>query len=165
MGNNSLVREYFFFPCRDPSKGFFCYAQGYTTHFFCVASFLWTTTIAFTLHRTVVRHKTDVEDLEALFHLYVWGMDEHVSLTIICFFIILPYSLAFLLRCSCFPISISISILFCCFKLIHIVALHMPFSFLLPPLPPLILLTCFLYGALITSCRNFAGYDCHTFYW
>ncbi|MBA0797809.1 hypothetical protein Gohar_008471, partial [Gossypium harknessii] len=46
---------------------------GYTTHFFCVASFLWTTTIAFTLHRTVVRHKTDVEDLEAIFHLYVWG--------------------------------------------------------------------------------------------
>ncbi|MBA0647826.1 hypothetical protein Goklo_015641, partial [Gossypium klotzschianum] len=58
---------------KDPSKGFFCYAQGYTTHFFCVASFLWTTTIAFTLHRTVVRHKTDVEDLEAIFHLYVWG--------------------------------------------------------------------------------------------
>ncbi|KAF7817344.1 G-protein coupled receptor 1 [Senna tora] len=57
----------------DPSKGFFCYAQGYSTHFFCVASFLWTTTIAFTLHRTVVRHKTDVEDLEAMFHLYVWG--------------------------------------------------------------------------------------------
>ncbi|XP_048133087.1 G-protein coupled receptor 1 isoform X1 [Rhodamnia argentea] len=57
----------------DPSKGFFCYAQGYTTHFFCVASFLWTTVIAFTLHRTVVRHKTDVEDLEAMFHLYVWG--------------------------------------------------------------------------------------------
>ncbi|XP_054799215.1 G-protein coupled receptor 1 [Prosopis cineraria] len=57
----------------DPSKGFFCYAQSYSTHFFCVASFLWTTTIAFTLHRTVVRHKTDVEDLEAMFHLYVWG--------------------------------------------------------------------------------------------
>ncbi|CAK7327471.1 unnamed protein product [Dovyalis caffra] len=36
-------------------------------------SFLWTTTIAFTLHRTVVKHKTDVEDLEAMFHLYVWG--------------------------------------------------------------------------------------------
>lgn len=31
--------------------------------------------IAFTLHRTVVRHKTDVEDLEAMFHLYVWGTD------------------------------------------------------------------------------------------
>ncbi|KAK2965576.1 hypothetical protein RJ640_018742 [Escallonia rubra] len=57
----------------DPSNGFFCYAQGYSTHFFCVASFLWTTTIAFTLHRTVVRHKTDVEDLEPMFHLYVWG--------------------------------------------------------------------------------------------
>lgn len=38
-----------------------------------MASFLWTTTIAFTLHRTVVRHKTDVEDLEPVFHLYVWG--------------------------------------------------------------------------------------------
>lgn len=61
--------------CRDPSKGLFCSAQGYSTHFFCVASFLWTTTIAFTLHRTVVQHKTDVEDLEAMFHLYVWGND------------------------------------------------------------------------------------------
>uniref|UniRef100_A0A0D6R682 G-protein coupled receptors family 2 profile 2 domain-containing protein n=1 Tax=Araucaria cunninghamii TaxID=56994 RepID=A0A0D6R682_ARACU len=57
----------------DPAKGFFCYAQGYSTHFFCVASFLWTTTIAFTLHRTVVRHKTDVEELGSIFHLYVWG--------------------------------------------------------------------------------------------
>ncbi|XP_057851164.2 G-protein coupled receptor 1 [Cryptomeria japonica] len=57
----------------DPGKRFFCYAQGYSTHFFCVASFLWTTTIAFTLHRTVVRHKTDVEELGAIFHLYVWG--------------------------------------------------------------------------------------------
>ncbi|PON84338.1 hypothetical protein TorRG33x02_199030 [Trema orientale] len=46
---------------------------GYNTHFFCVTSFLWTTTIAFTLHRTAVRHKTDVQDLEAIFHLYVWG--------------------------------------------------------------------------------------------
>ncbi|KAJ8767771.1 hypothetical protein K2173_020711 [Erythroxylum novogranatense] len=63
----------FFSIIGDPSKGFFCYAQGYSTHFFCVASFLWTTTIAFTLHRTVVKHKTDVEDLEAIFHLYVWG--------------------------------------------------------------------------------------------
>ncbi|KAJ4721880.1 G-protein-coupled receptor 1 [Melia azedarach] len=63
----------FFSIVGDPSKGFFCSAQGYTTHFFCVASFLWTTTIAFTLHRTVVKHKTDVEDLEAMFHLYVWG--------------------------------------------------------------------------------------------
>ncbi|KAH0643777.1 hypothetical protein KY290_035240 [Solanum tuberosum] len=63
----------FFSIIGDPSKGFFCYAQGYTTHFFCLASFLWTTTIAFTLHRTVVRHKTDVEDLEPMFHLYVWG--------------------------------------------------------------------------------------------
>ncbi|XP_060673413.1 G-protein coupled receptor 1 [Ziziphus jujuba] len=63
----------FFSMVGDPSKGLFCYAQEYSTHFFCVASFLWTTTIAFTLHRTVVRHKTDVEDLEAMFHLYVWG--------------------------------------------------------------------------------------------
>ncbi|XP_039020686.1 G-protein coupled receptor 1-like [Hibiscus syriacus] len=59
--------------CRDPWKGFFCYAQGFTTHFFCAASFLWATTTAFTLHRTVVRHKTDVEDMEAIFQLYVWG--------------------------------------------------------------------------------------------
>ncbi|KAF5177389.1 G-protein coupled receptor [Thalictrum thalictroides] len=63
----------------DPSQGFFCYAQGYSTHFFCVASFLWTTTIAFTLHRTVVRHKTDVEDLEPMFHLYVWGTSLFVT--------------------------------------------------------------------------------------
>ncbi|XP_047313567.1 G-protein coupled receptor 1-like [Impatiens glandulifera] len=63
----------FFSIIGDPSKGLFCYAQGYITHFFCVASFLWTTTIAFTLHRTVVRHKTDVEDIEPMFHLYVWG--------------------------------------------------------------------------------------------
>ncbi|XP_043720413.1 G-protein coupled receptor 1 [Telopea speciosissima] len=63
----------FFSMVGDPSKGLFCYAQGYSTHFFFVASFLWTTTIAFTLHRTVVRHKTDVEDLEPMFHLYVWG--------------------------------------------------------------------------------------------
>eukprot|EP00249_Psilotum_nudum_P023414 c28863_g2_i1 orf=473-1414(+) len=57
----------------NPGKGFLCYVQGYTTQFFSVASFLWTTTIAFTLHRTVVRHKTDVEELESIFHLYVWG--------------------------------------------------------------------------------------------
>ncbi|XP_059662056.1 G-protein coupled receptor 1 isoform X2 [Cornus florida] len=63
----------FFSIVGDPSKGFFCDTRGYSTHFFCVASFLWTTTIAFTLHRTVVRHKTDVEDLEPMFHLYVWG--------------------------------------------------------------------------------------------
>ncbi|KAF9616100.1 hypothetical protein IFM89_028566 [Coptis chinensis] len=68
-----LENPAFRFLQEDPSQGFFCYAQGYSTHFFCVASFLWTTTIAFTLHRTVVRHKTDVEDLEPLFHLYVWG--------------------------------------------------------------------------------------------
>lgn len=57
----------------DPGKGFLCYVQGYTTQFFSVASILWTTTIAFTLHRTVVKHKTDVEELGPLFHLYVWG--------------------------------------------------------------------------------------------
>ncbi|XP_068329741.1 G-protein coupled receptor 1-like isoform X2 [Pyrus communis] len=62
----------FFSMVGDPSRGFFCYLHGYSTHFFYVASFLWTTTIAFTLHRTVVRHKTDVEDMEAMFHLYVW---------------------------------------------------------------------------------------------
>ncbi|KAJ4836018.1 glycolytic proteins transcriptional activator gcr1 [Turnera subulata] len=63
----------FFSIVADPWSGFggfLCYAQDYTTHFFCVASFLWTTTIAFTLHRTVVRHLTDVEDLHSLFHLY-----------------------------------------------------------------------------------------------
>ncbi|XP_076956195.1 G-protein coupled receptor 1-like [Bidens hawaiensis] len=54
----------FFSIVGDPSKEFFCYAQGYSTHFFCVASCFWTTTIAFTLHRTVVKHKTDVEDFE-----------------------------------------------------------------------------------------------------
>lgn len=59
--------------CRDPSTTFFCYVQDYSAHFFCVASFLWTTTIAFTLHRTVVKHKTDVEDFGSIFHLYVWG--------------------------------------------------------------------------------------------
>lgn len=63
----------FFSIVGDPSNGLFCYTQGYSTHFFCVASFLWTTTIAFTLHRTVVKHKTDVEDFEPMFHLYVWG--------------------------------------------------------------------------------------------
>ncbi|KAL3646022.1 glycolytic proteins transcriptional activator gcr1 [Castilleja foliolosa] len=72
----------FFSIIGDPSKGYFCYAQGYTTHFFCVASFLWTTTIAFTLHRTVVRHKADVEDLEPMFHLYVWGTSG--VMTVLC---------------------------------------------------------------------------------
>lgn len=57
----------------DPGKGMLCYVQGYSTQFFSVASFLWTTTIAFTLHRTVVKHKTDVEELGPIFHLYVWG--------------------------------------------------------------------------------------------
>ncbi|KAL5199926.1 hypothetical protein ABZP36_021129, partial [Zizania latifolia] len=42
----------------------------HTAHFFCVASFLWTTTIALTLHRTVVKHKTDV--FGSIFHFYVW---------------------------------------------------------------------------------------------
>eukprot|EP00245_Coleochaete_scutata_P003058 TRINITY_DN1436_c0_g2_i1.p1 TRINITY_DN1436_c0_g2~~TRINITY_DN1436_c0_g2_i1.p1 ORF type:complete len:317 (+),score=43.52 TRINITY_DN1436_c0_g2_i1:235-1185(+) len=57
----------------DPGEGFMCYLQGYTTQFFSVASFLWTTTIAFTLYRTVVKHKADVEGLHLPFHLYVWG--------------------------------------------------------------------------------------------
>ncbi|KAJ7535202.1 hypothetical protein O6H91_12G022400 [Diphasiastrum complanatum] len=57
----------------DPGRGFLCYLQGYSTHFFSIASFLWTTTIAFTLHRTVVQHKADVEEMGPLFHLYVWG--------------------------------------------------------------------------------------------
>ncbi|KAK1603791.1 hypothetical protein QYE76_027464 [Lolium multiflorum] len=56
-----------------PANAFYCFAHDYSAHFFCVASFLWTTTIAFTLHRTVVKHKTDVEDFGSIFHLYVWG--------------------------------------------------------------------------------------------
>uniref|UniRef100_A0A0E0A6C7 G-protein coupled receptors family 2 profile 2 domain-containing protein n=1 Tax=Oryza glumipatula TaxID=40148 RepID=A0A0E0A6C7_9ORYZ len=57
-----------------PSNAFYCFAHDYSAHFFCVASFLWTTTIAFTLHRTVVKHKTDVEEFGSIFHLYVWGL-------------------------------------------------------------------------------------------
>eukprot|EP00271_Cylindrocystis_brebissonii_P006505 TRINITY_DN19282_c0_g1_i1.p1 TRINITY_DN19282_c0_g1~~TRINITY_DN19282_c0_g1_i1.p1 ORF type:complete len:328 (-),score=66.66 TRINITY_DN19282_c0_g1_i1:751-1734(-) len=57
----------------DPGEGILCYVQGYATQFFWVASFLWTTTIAFTLHRTVVQHKTDVDKLGKWFHLYAWG--------------------------------------------------------------------------------------------
>ncbi|RLM91467.1 hypothetical protein C2845_PM08G13860 [Panicum miliaceum] len=56
-----------------PSNAFYCFAHDYSAHFFCVSSFLWTTTIAFTLHRTVVKHKTDVEEFGSIFHLYVWG--------------------------------------------------------------------------------------------
>ncbi|KAL1200952.1 putative thionin-2.4 [Cardamine amara subsp. amara] len=37
----------------------------------------WPTTIAFTLNRTVVKHKTDVEDLEAMLHL------EHMQIIIL----------------------------------------------------------------------------------
>ncbi|KAK1279478.1 G-protein coupled receptor 1 [Acorus gramineus] len=69
----------FFSIVGDLSSGVFCYAPGYSAHFFCVASFLWTTTIAFTLHRTVVKHKTDVEDLGSMFHLYVWGTSLAVT--------------------------------------------------------------------------------------
>ncbi|VAI71735.1 unnamed protein product [Triticum turgidum subsp. durum] len=58
-----------------PANAFYCFAHDYSAHFFCVASFLWTTTIAFTLHRTVVKHKTDVEEFGFIFHLYVWGSD------------------------------------------------------------------------------------------
>ncbi|GBG83221.1 hypothetical protein CBR_g36835 [Chara braunii] len=50
-----------------------CFLQGMLTQFFSVASFLWTTTIMYTLHRTVVRHKADVEELEPTYHLYVWA--------------------------------------------------------------------------------------------
>eukprot|EP00897_Mesotaenium_endlicherianum_P006632 jgi/Mesen1/5998/ME000304S05008 len=57
----------------DPGEGVLCYMQGYATQFFWVASFLWTTTIAFTLHRTVIRHKTNVDALGPYFHAYVWG--------------------------------------------------------------------------------------------
>jgi hypothetical protein len=57
----------------NPGEGLLCYAQGYSTQFFSVASFLWTTTIAFTLHRTVVKHKVDVEGFGLYFHGYVWG--------------------------------------------------------------------------------------------
>ncbi|CAI5493647.1 unnamed protein product [Closterium sp. Naga37s-1] len=57
----------------NPGEGALCYMQGYATQFFWVASFLWTTTIAYTLHRTVVRHKADVEGLGPYFHVYVWG--------------------------------------------------------------------------------------------
>eukprot|EP00850_Spirogloea_muscicola_P016500 SM000134S26943 [mRNA] locus=s134:202027:204822:+ [translate_table: standard] len=57
----------------DPGNGALCYIQGYATQFFWIASFLWTTTIAFTLHRTVVRHLADVEQLGPYFHAYVWG--------------------------------------------------------------------------------------------
>ncbi|KAG6555569.1 hypothetical protein Mapa_002804 [Marchantia paleacea] len=57
----------------DPREGFLCYVQGYSTQFFSVASFLWTTTIAFTLYRTVVKHKADVEEFGPAFHAYVWG--------------------------------------------------------------------------------------------
>ncbi|TVU12197.1 hypothetical protein EJB05_45830, partial [Eragrostis curvula] len=56
---------------RGPSNAFYCFAHDYSAHFFCVASFLWTTTIAFTLHRTVVKHKTDVEEFGPIFHLNI----------------------------------------------------------------------------------------------
>ncbi|CAN6198421.1 unnamed protein product [Urochloa humidicola] len=59
-----------------PSNAFYCFAHDYSSHFFCLASFLWTTSIAFTLHRTVVKHKTDVEEFGSIFHLYVWGSDN-----------------------------------------------------------------------------------------
>mmetsp|Transcript_14452 Transcript_14452/g.27767 ORF Transcript_14452/g.27767 Transcript_14452/m.27767 type:complete len:326 (-) Transcript_14452:100-1077(-) len=50
-----------------------CYLQAVSTQFFSVCSFLWTTVIAFVLHRTVVEHKPDVASLGARFHLFVWG--------------------------------------------------------------------------------------------
>lgn len=91
-----------FWSCRDPSNSFFCYAQDYSVHFFSVASFLWTTTIAFTLHRTVVKHQTDVEDYGSIFHLYVWGMTMYLFLkyflieTIWYWFSLLKWSCIFL---------------------------------------------------------------------
>ncbi|XP_024384343.1 G-protein coupled receptor 1 isoform X1 [Physcomitrium patens] len=57
----------------NPGEGFLCYAQGYSSQFFSIASFLWTTTISFTLHRAAVKHKTDGEGFGAIFHVYVWG--------------------------------------------------------------------------------------------
>jgi hypothetical protein len=50
-----------------------CIIQSWLVQFFSVASFLWTTVIAFVLYRTVVRHRTDSESLEPYFHAYVWG--------------------------------------------------------------------------------------------
>ena len=87
---------------RDPSNGLFCYAKDYSAHFFCVASFLWTTTIAFTLHRTVVRHKTDVEDLGSFFHLYVWGrffflLDSRIIRLALVYYVY--YVLKFIIMC------------------------------------------------------------------
>ncbi|KAG0615549.1 hypothetical protein M758_5G050100 [Ceratodon purpureus] len=57
----------------NPGEGFLCYAQGYSSQFFSIASFLWTTTIALSLHRTVVKHKADVEGFGDIFHVYAWG--------------------------------------------------------------------------------------------
>ena len=69
---------------RNPGEGFLCYAQGYSCQFFSIASFLWTTTIAFTLHRTVVKHKADVEEFGNSFHayilfFYVWNVSFEIS--------------------------------------------------------------------------------------
>lgn len=50
-----------------------CYVEAWLVQIFSVASFLWTTVIAFVLYRTVVLHRTDSEALEPWFHAYVWG--------------------------------------------------------------------------------------------
>eukprot|EP00239_Pterosperma_sp_CCMP1384_P012693 CAMPEP_0197867124 /NCGR_PEP_ID=MMETSP1438-20131217/44587_1 /TAXON_ID=1461541 /ORGANISM="Pterosperma sp., Strain CCMP1384" /LENGTH=444 /DNA_ID=CAMNT_0043485747 /DNA_START=252 /DNA_END=1586 /DNA_ORIENTATION=- len=56
----------------NPEPGVLCSLQAYTTQFFSIASILWTTVIAYVLHRTVVQHCTDVANLGRKFHLYVW---------------------------------------------------------------------------------------------
>jgi hypothetical protein len=41
----------------NPASGTaLCYVQAVSTQFFCMASILWTTVIAFVLHRTVRQH-------------------------------------------------------------------------------------------------------------
>mmetsp|Transcript_2135 Transcript_2135/g.7623 ORF Transcript_2135/g.7623 Transcript_2135/m.7623 type:complete len:362 (-) Transcript_2135:29-1114(-) len=51
-----------------------CYIQAYITQFFAIASFAWTTCIAFTLYFTVIMHRADVADYYYHFHAYVWGL-------------------------------------------------------------------------------------------
>lgn len=55
-----------------PSPSAVCTLQGVTNQFFATASYLWTTVIAFVLHRTVVQHNADVQALERHFHAFVW---------------------------------------------------------------------------------------------
>eukprot|EP00898_Chlorokybus_atmophyticus_P001697 jgi/Chlat1/2528/Chrsp175S02383 len=58
----------------DVGGGALCYVQAYAIQFASLASVLWTTAIAFTLHRTAVRHKQDTYKFGARFHAYVWGI-------------------------------------------------------------------------------------------